>query len=174
MYDALHEESKRLFHPGFLGFESINFEWFLAQFALAASSFAILRKLLLRIFPFSVFLTIISINEFDEIIGFAFVKIKKRISTENFLGELGICVRDDFQGKHIGYELIKNLIVLAKNEHVQKICLTVLADNIRALSMYEKEGFKKIQIMKEGDLWHGQKSDSVEMCLELCYSFYAY
>jgi RimJ/RimL family protein N-acetyltransferase len=167
MYDSLYEESKRLFHPGFLGFESINFEWLLAQFALAVSSFKVLKKLLLCVYPFSVFLAIVSINEFGEMIGFAFVKIKKRISKENFLGELGICVRDNLQGKHTGFALMKSLIALAKNEHVQKIYLTVLADNLKAICMYEKHGFKKIQIMKKGDSWHGKKFDSVEMRLEL-------
>ncbi len=167
MYDSLFEESKRLFHPGFLGFESINFKWFLAQFALAASCFTLPKKLLLRVYPFSVFLVIVSTNEFGEIIGFAFIKVKRRISKNNFLGELGICVRDSCQGKRVGSELMKSLIELANNEHIQRIYLTVLTNNLKAIHMYEKYAFKRTRIMKKGDIWHGKRFDSVEMCLDL-------
>jgi ribosomal protein S18 acetylase RimI-like enzyme len=166
MYDSLFEESKSLFHPGFLGFESVKFNWFLAQFALAASSFSISKKLLLRIYPFSVFFVIISTNEFGEIIGFAFVKLKSRISNKSFLGELGICVRDGYQGKCVGSELMEHLLELAKYEHVQRIHLTVLTNNLTAMHMYEKYGFKKTRLMPKGDVWRGKKFDSIEMCLE--------
>jgi ribosomal protein S18 acetylase RimI-like enzyme len=167
MFDSLSEENKNLFHPGFLGFESVTFEWFLAQFALVASSFTVSKKLLLRVYPFSVFLAIVSTNKLGEIIGFAFVKIKKRTSKENFLGELGICVRDNCRGKHVGSALMKSLVTLAKNERVKRIYLTVLMNNLRAVHMYEKYGFKTIRLTQKGDVWRGKRFDSIEMCLNL-------
>lgn len=162
IYDLLCEENKRLFHPGFLGFESISINWFLAQSAFAASSFSFSKKVLLRFYPPAALLAIVSTDKSGKIVGFAFVKRRSR-----FLGELGIFVRDGYQGKHVGSELIDNLLSLAKNESFKKIYLTVLADNLKAIKTYEKYGFKKIRLTPKGDLWHGKKFDSYEMYLNL-------
>jgi len=167
MYDSLFEESKRLFHPGFLGFESINLNWLLAQLALAASSFAISRKPLIRIHPLTTFLAIVSTDKSGKIIGFAFVKRKNRSVAESLLGELGICVRDDYQGKGVGCELMARLLELVKNEYFQSIYLRVLTRNLRAVHIYEKYGFRKTRIMPYGDVWRGKRFDSVEMWLDL-------
>jgi ribosomal protein S18 acetylase RimI-like enzyme len=167
MYDSLFEENKRFFHPGFLGFESVTLNWLFAQFALAASSFAFFKKLLLRVYPFAVLLTIVSTNKSGEIIGFAFVKRKSHSLTESFLGELGICVADNYQGKHVGSELMDYLLKMAKNDSFKRIYLTVLADNIKAISMYEKYGFKMIRLTQKGDVWRGKRFDFIEMRLNL-------
>ncbi len=167
MYDLLCEEDKRFFHPGFLGFESISLNWFLAQFAFVASSFSFSKKVLLRFYPFAALLAIVSTDKSGKIIGFAFVKRRSRSLKENFLGELGVFVRDGYQGKHVGSELIDRLLKLAKNESFERIYLTVLADNLKAISMYEKYGFKKIRLTPKGDLWHGKRFDSFEMYLNL-------
>lgn len=167
MYDSLFEENKRFFHPGFLGFESINLNWLLVQLALAASSFAISKKLLLRIYPFAAFLVIVSTDKSGKIIGFAFVKRKSRSVAESFLGELGICVRDGYQKKCVGCELMARLLELAKKEYFQRIYLTVLTRNLRAVHIFEKYGFRKTRIMPYGDVWRGKRFDSVEMCLDL-------
>jgi RimJ/RimL family protein N-acetyltransferase len=167
MYNSLSEESKRFFHPGFISLKFISVQWLLAQFALAASSFTTSRKLLLRVYPFSVFLSIVSTDKFGGITGFAFVKVKSRISQKNFIGELGICVRDCWQGKRVGTELMERLLELAKNEHVKRIYLRVLTDNFRAINLYEKYGFKKTRIIPRGEIWRGRIFDSVEMWLDL-------
>jgi len=166
MYDSLSEESMRFFHPGFLGLKSISFGWVLAQFALAASSFAFFRKVLLHIYPPSVFLAIVS-TKFGEITGFAFVKVKSRNKKMSHIKELGIFVRDCWQGRGIGTELMKHLLELAKKEFVQKIHLTVLANNFNAMHMYEKYGFKQIRMIPKGDVWRGKRFDCIEMLLEL-------
>jgi len=98
----------------------------------------------------------------DEIVGFAFIKLKNRTD-----GELGIGIRDDFQGKGIGSKLMDNLIKLARKEGLKKIRLTVLADNYKAIRLYEKFGFKKTKFMKNGDIYHGKKYDCIEMQLNL-------
>lgn len=72
MYASLSEESKRFFHPGFLGYENINFWWFLSQMALFLSSVKFLRKILLRLFPYSVFLPLV-VNDQNKIVGFAYL-----------------------------------------------------------------------------------------------------
>jgi ribosomal protein S18 acetylase RimI-like enzyme len=166
-YDSLFDESKRLFHPGFLGFESITPNWVLAQFALVASSFAFSKKLLLRIYPLAAFLVMVSTDKSGTIVGFAFVKHRSHKVKERLIGELGICVRDDYQGKHVGSELMDRLLAQVKNELFQRIYLTVLTDNLKAINMYEKYGFKKTWLMPKADAWRGKRFDSVEMRLNL-------
>lgn len=167
MYDSFSEESKRFFHPGFLGFKSISFSWFLAQAALAASSFTIFKRLLLQIFPSAFFLAIVSSNKAGEIIGFAFVKVKSPNIKKNLVGDVGICVRDDYRGKRVGSKMMSFLLQSAKNEHFHGICLQVLTENLKAIHLYEKYGFKMSLIKSEGDVWRGKRFDSVEMCLNL-------
>lgn len=167
MYDSLSEESKRLFHPGFLGLRSISVRWFLAQMAFLASSFRYLRKALLRTFPFTVILYLVGINQRNEVIGFAFIRVKKSLLEGSFLGELGIFVREDCQGKGVGSKLTESLIELARKENVKKIHLAVLTDNVKAIHLYKKYGFKTKRIISGGDIWRGQRYDSIEMWLDI-------
>ncbi|MFB0561858.1 MAG: N-acetyltransferase family protein [Candidatus Lokiarchaeia archaeon] len=167
MYDSFSSESKRYFHPGFLGLRYISFRWFLAQTSLATSAFKPLRKLLLRVYTPSVFLSMVATNEFNEIIGFIFIKVKRRASKKNFLWELGIFVREDYQGKGVGSKLTESLIELARKENVKKIHLTVLTDNVIAIHIYKKYGFKTKRGIMGGDIWRGQRYDSIEMWLDI-------
>jgi len=167
MYDSFSGESKRYFHPGFLGFKSINFRWFLAQTSLATSAFKPLRKLLLRVYTPTVFLSMVATNEFNEIIGFIFLKVKRRASEKNSFGELGIFVREDCQGLGVGHKLMGSLIELARKENVKKIYLSVLTDNVKAIHLYNKYGFKTKRMIKGGDIWRGQRYDSLEMWLDI-------
>jgi hypothetical protein len=59
MYDSLSEDGKRFFHPGFLRYENIGFWWLLSQMALFLSSVKFLRKMLLHLSPYFVFLTLV-------------------------------------------------------------------------------------------------------------------
>jgi ribosomal protein S18 acetylase RimI-like enzyme len=70
---------------------------------------------------------------------------------------LGIGIRDDFQGMGLGSKLMDNLIKLAQREGLKKIRLTVLADNYRAIRLYEKYGFKKSKLIKDCDIYKGKK-----------------
>lgn len=167
MYDSLSEQSKCFFHPGFLGFENISFNWLLAQFALSASSFSFLKKILLRVYPFAALLSVVSTTSSGTIIGFAFIKRKSHNLIERSVGELGICVIDAFQQKHVGSGLLKSLVSMARNEQFHRIYLTVIADNLRAIRLYEKNGFRKTRDIPEGDQWQGKQFGSYELSLYL-------
>jgi len=73
MYDSLSEEDKRFFHPGFLGYENISFRWLMSQIALFLSSLKFLRKTLLHLFPYSVFLPLV-VSDQNNVVGFADAK----------------------------------------------------------------------------------------------------
>jgi ribosomal protein S18 acetylase RimI-like enzyme len=121
----------------------------------------ILRKLLLKVAPHLLYITVYSLY-LNEIVGFAFIKLKNR-----YYGELGIGIRDYFQGMGRGSKLMDSLISLARKEGLRRIRLTVMVDNYRAIKLYEKFGFKKTKFIKNGDVYHGKKYDVIEMWLDL-------
>jgi putative acetyltransferase len=57
--------------------------------------------------------------------------------------ELFIYVHQDFQNLGLGTRMMKKAIELAKERGFHRIGLTVVADNHRAIKVYEKVGFKK-------------------------------
>lgn len=78
--------------------------------------------------------------------------------------ELFIYIHQDFQNLGLGTTMMKKAIELAKDRGFHRIGLTVVADNHRAIKVYEKVGFKKEGIAREtffGDDHHYH--DEVEM-----------
>lgn len=61
---------------------------------------------------------------------------------------------------------MRSLMDLAKNERIQRIYLMVLTNNLKAIHMYKKYGFKGSRIVEKGDIWHGKEHDCVEMYFE--------
>jgi len=160
MYDSLSEDSKRYFHPVFLGYENFSFKWFLSQIALLLSTVKLLRKMLLNIFPYSVFLSLV-VSDQNNVVGYAFLRIKRRLPNGRFSAELGIVVNEAHRGKGIGSMLMENLLKLALQERISEIFLTVLSDNVVALKLYEKYGFKKVG--ETLDRWRGKAYLSIVM-----------
>jgi hypothetical protein len=78
MYDLLSEENKLFFYPGFLRYENIGFWWLLSQIALFLSSVKFLRKMLLHLSPYFVFLTLV-VSDQNNVVGFAFLKITHEV-----------------------------------------------------------------------------------------------
>lgn len=58
--------------------------------------------------------------------------------------ELGITVRKDYWGQGIGSLLMKKLIKYAKENRIEILNLDVRSDNVNAIHLYEKFGFKHI------------------------------
>jgi RimJ/RimL family protein N-acetyltransferase len=157
-YKKLSEETKHYFHPFPESFRGVFTVWV----PLSLSSVKIFRKILEYMKPHFVYSAVVCDYQ-NEIIGFAFIK-HTRIK---HVGNLGIVVREDFQGMGIGSKLMNSLIALARREGLRKICLMVLVDNHRAIKLYKKFGFKITRFIKEGDIYKGKRYDSMEMCLDL-------
>ncbi len=84
------------------------------------------------------------------------------------IGELLIYIHQDFQNLGLGTLMMRKAIELAKERGYHRIGLTVVADNKRAVKVYEKVGFKKEGIEREtfyGD--DHRYHDEVEMGLLL-------
>ncbi len=167
MYDSLSELSKHFFRPGFLGFSSINLDWFVDQCRMAFSSIDVIRKLVLQVYPSAALIAIVSTDCHGRITGFAFIKRNKPDLNGDSFGRLGICVKDGYRGRHIGSGLMDFLLTIAKKESLKKIFLAVENDNTNAVSMYKKFNFKKIKTPQNRDIWAGRLSGSFEMMLSL-------
>lgn len=59
------------------------------------------------------------------------------------VGEIGMAVRDDWQGKGVGSALMQAALYLADNWlGLRRLELNVYADNERAIALYRKFGFE--------------------------------
>ena len=100
-------------------------------------------------------------KEFYDSVGFLLslkITLKKFILNhiitlnplENDFYISNICVNEKIRGKGIGSFLLQNIYPLAKSKGCNRIVLDVSAENTKAISFYEKTGFKKI---RENKVW---------------------
>jgi ribosomal protein S18 acetylase RimI-like enzyme len=54
-----------------------------------------------------------------------------------------ICVAKEWQGRGLGYELLRQSLELLRQRAVTKVSLTVTSENQQALGLYERMGFRK-------------------------------
>src|SRR2546428_1347578 len=79
-------------------------------------------------------------------------------------GHLFIYLHQDFQNAGLGAALMNEAIALARARRMHRIELTVVADNQRAIRLYEKVGFQREGVKRENYLGEdGNYHDEVEM-----------
>ncbi len=74
-------------------------------------------------------------KENDKFVGYISMRIEKNI------GEIGMSVLKNYQGKGIGSKLMMYIIRFAKKNHCVKIKLAVWENNLKAINLYKKFGF---------------------------------
>jgi diamine N-acetyltransferase len=80
------------------------------------------------------------------------------------IGDLLIYLHQDFQNAGLGTALMKEGIVLARSRGWHRIALRVVADNRRAIRLYEKMGFRKEGLGRDSYFGSdGKYHDEVEM-----------
>jgi L-phenylalanine/L-methionine N-acetyltransferase len=80
------------------------------------------------------------------------------------VGQIGMMVHDDWQGKGVGTALLKAVIDLADNWlNLQRIELDVYTDNRRAIRLYERHGFEIEGLMKDFAFRNGSYIDACIM-----------
>lgn len=79
----------------------------------------------------------------NEIIGFAGFKI-----LVDYADIMNIAVKKDFRSKGVGSLLLKSLIDLYNSLNLVSLNLEVNENNIHAINLYKKYGFKEISIRK--------------------------
>lgn len=77
----------------------------------------------------------------DKILGAIGFNGSERRKRRHY-GTIGISVLKRYWGKGIASSLFKTLMIWAKENKIKKINLEVFENNIRAISLYEKLGFK--------------------------------
>jgi RimJ/RimL family protein N-acetyltransferase len=79
-------------------------------------------------------------------------------------GDLFIYLHQDFQNAGLGAALMSEGIALARARRMHRIELTVIADNHRAIRLYEKVGFQREGLKRENYLAEdGKYHDEVVM-----------
>ena len=79
-------------------------------------------------------------------------------------GDLFIYLHQDFQNAGLGASLMNEAIEIARARRVHRVELTVVADNHRAIRLYEKMGFHREGLKRENYLGEdGKYHDEVEM-----------
>ena len=166
-YDGLSSQTKNFFHPGFLGFNKISPTWILFQLGLLLSSNETSKKTLMTTFPVWFFIPVLAKTNKNEIVGLAYIKVKKKMQDYNFIGELGIFVEDNYRGLGIGKDLMKTVLSLAVKFHFCRIDIIVSANNDTAFGLYRKFGFKKKGYLRNFDKCNELISDNISMVLYL-------
>jgi len=111
-------------------------------------------------------ITLIARSE-DRVVGHLYM-FRTPYERRKGIADLLIYIHQDFQDLGLGTLMMTKAIELAKEKRFHRIGLTVVADNHRAIKVYEKVGFKKEGIAREtfyGD--DHRYHDEVEMGLLL-------
>lgn len=84
------------------------------------------------------------------------------------MGDLFIYLHQDYQNHGLGSALMKEAILSGRERRLHRIELTVVADNQRAVHLYEKVGFQREGVKRENYLGEdGRYHDEIVMGLLL-------
>lgn len=166
MYSALSDESKLFFHPYFFQPKSGGL-WLLDEILLILSCISVIRNIFMKIFPRAVYLSLIVLNSNQETVAFTFYKLRTRLPEKGFEAEGGTVVRDDYQNRGLGSQLLRYKREFAYTNKIRKVYALINARNVRAIHVNEKLGFKTVRLVKKRNVWNGKFYQAYEMYLHL-------
>ncbi|UCD96290.1 MAG: N-acetyltransferase [Candidatus Bathyarchaeota archaeon] len=100
-----------------------------------------------------------------EIVGNA--EISKLRGREAHVGRLGIGVKRDYRRIGIATRMIESLLHQAEEHGLKIILLAVYANNLSAITLYRKFGFREIGRTPKGVRWKDAYVDDIRMVLEI-------
>ncbi|MHA2032297.1 MAG: GNAT family N-acetyltransferase [Candidatus Kariarchaeaceae archaeon] len=106
------------------------------------------------------FFYVVDLNGDQHINGFLFAGIEKPHELHIF----SIAIQSEFESQGWGTRLMSHLISNASFNKIEKIGLHVETNNIRALNLYQKFGFKEVNISSN---YYGKNRDAIIMELLL-------
>lgn len=139
-FTNLDNETKRYFHPP-LVYPLYKSPFSLISYVRLFISSLIPIYVLVKAFPRLACIT--AIAKSNGIQGFAQLTMRRNLKW--YESELSIVVGGEFQGKGIGNMLLKTVIGEGRRNNVVKIRLGVLKENIPAISLYRKHGFRIVK-----------------------------
>ncbi|MGX6978079.1 N-acetyltransferase family protein [Vagococcus elongatus] len=101
-----------------------------------------------------------------EVVGTANLQSFSRTRIQH-RGTLGMAVLKKHWGKGIGHQLLNEIIRYARSNHLEMLELEVRADNLLAIQLYKKSGFKEYGLCKNYMQVDGQYYDGILMSLNL-------
>ena len=81
----------------------------------------------------------------EKMVGYVFF-----LDWNSGVPELGLAVRDELQGKHLGRTLVSFALETARNAGKGGVILTTHLANLRAQALYEATGFRQMGVCKNG------------------------
>lgn len=104
---------------------------------------------------------IVAVSE-GKMIGFAGLSLLK--GRRKHIAEMGIMVNENFLGIGVGTKLMEGILDLADNWlNLRRIQLEVYTDNLKAIRMYKKFGFKIEGLLKDFSFRMGNYIDAYIM-----------
>ena len=96
----------------------------------------------------------------DEIVGHLGLSTEPHRPRRKHVGEIGMSVREDFQGQGVGTALLQAAVDMADNWlNLQRLELTVFVDNEPAVRLYKKYGFEIEGTLRRHSFRAGQYVD---------------
>lgn len=164
---SLDNETKKYFHPYYFNANLSKIKWLYSQIAILLSINPVSRRVLKLLFFKAVFFIITVVNSKGCIVGYSFLKLKKKCENNKFVAEFGIVIDRDYAGKGLGKNAMKKIIEIGYKNNVKNIWLVVFVDNKNAIHLYEKLHFVRNGIIKNGDKWKNTCHDLIIMELSL-------
>lgn len=81
--------------------------------------------------------------------------------------ELGVTVHDDYQNMALGTAMVKHLLDIARKKGLKKVFLLVNTENVRAIHVYEKCGFRTEAKLVKEHYRRGRLGDDYRMAIFL-------
>lgn len=91
------------------------------------------------------------------------VSVMRAKTRSPHVGEIGLMVDKDFRGEGLGRFLLEFVLDQAKKMKMKIATLEVFADNLAAISLYKKLGFREYGRLPNGLLRKGKYSDQIEL-----------
>lgn len=97
-------------------------------------------------------LTIVRLKNSNEIFGICHIDVPGKVGSDSQYGVLGIVILTPITGLGIGENLLRYSLEEGRKNGLRAVRLFVDIDNHRAISLYEKVGFKIMSNEQEGGL----------------------
>jgi len=133
-----------------------------------------ISRLLKKIAPKLVVLSIVVIDEKNTPVGFAYLCKLCKLPNSQLWGakNFGIIIQEEYQGLGVGTKLMEKIIDIGVANDIRKINLTVLTDNEAAIRLYQKFGFEIEKRYENRETWNGKFYSDYDMVLNLTLSNY--
>jgi len=103
----------------------------------------------------------------DRVVGVCTGVRKRWFGEQHRIEMVQVVVRDEFQGLGVARNMMKEIAIHFKKRGVEILQISAEAQNLNAIGSYERIGFKKFCILKNGLKFDEKYSDEVMMAMAI-------